>query len=165
MEQWHDLAMHRCSAYSVSSFGRVYNKDTDRMMSLSKNQQGFLKVSLITDQRERVTLQVNRLVAHFFLPGFTEIFNTPIHLNGNRDHIFVKNLMWRPRWFALSYHRQFDHNRYLIDDPLEEIDTGEIFEGSRPVIRRYGLLERDIVQDLVNQRGVFPNGQLFRLLR
>ncbi len=111
-EDWLSLEDLGFDDYCVSSLGRILNKNTDQIMALSKNQQGFYKVSLVRSDKERSTIQLNRLVAHAFLPGYSGIFNTPIHLDGNRSHVWVDNLAWRPRWFSFKYHAQFD-DRFL----------------------------------------------------
>ena len=63
-------------------------------------------VGLFRDQ-EQYKRSVALLVAKAFLKQPSEFFDTPINLNGDRLDNQVINLMWRPRWFAIKYNRQF----------------------------------------------------------
>jgi hypothetical protein len=104
-------------------------------------------------------------VAHTFVQGYTDIFNTPIHLNGNKQHDWADNLVWRPRWFAFKYHVQFVNRPPYVPEPIIDIDTGEEFFDSRKAAVKYGLLEKDIFLSTSNHTHVFPSGQIFQILR
>lgn len=147
--------------YSVSSDGRVRNDRREREMRLSLNQYGVLKVGLMQDGC-RVTAQVAVLVAEAFLPEPPPNFDTVIHLNGDRTDCHVDNLMWRPRWFAMKYHRQRNTEELRISALFEEVGTGEMFESFDEAARRYGLLDTDIHNDLNGQYAFLPENQKFR---
>src|SRR3954463_11128186 len=110
--------------YSISSYGRVRNDETDRILALTRNQHGVVQVGLMRDG-----LQYKRgvalLVARAFLdPPAIETFDTPINLDGDRCNNHIDNLMWRPRWFAVKFHQQFDGHIPKINEPIQEIHTG-----------------------------------------
>lgn len=151
----------RFPGYSVSSDGRVRNDSRDREMRLSVNQYGTVKVGLIQDG-VRVTVQVADLVAQAFLPDPPPNFDTVVHLNGNKTDCRAENLIWRPRWFAMKYHRQLRNEEDRICALFEEMETGEMFESVEEASRRYGLLSADIRQDLRDQHAFLPEGQKFR---
>lgn len=166
-EYWESLDRQGFPDYSVSSWGRVKISRSGRIMGLSRNQQGFGKISLMTEAKVRITLQVNRLVARAFVMGETETFNTVIHLNGNKDHAFIENLAWRPRWFAVKYHLQFEeYDRPLVNQPVVDVRTGEEFLDSRMAAKKYGLLEKQVyLSTCMDDYRVFPTGQDFWMLQ
>jgi hypothetical protein len=141
--------------YMISSHGRVVNDASGKMMSTYYNRQGIVIVGL-WDNPIQHTRSVARLVALAFLPK-TEFdnFNTPIQLDGDRDNCHVENLAWRPRWFAYDYRAQFTRPPMGFG-PIECIETGEEFETTYLAALRFGLLEREIINRLVDHRPVWP---------
>src|SRR4051794_2006535 len=138
MEIWREIPDF--PGYSVSNMGRVRNDDTRRIMALSRNQYGILYVGL-TYGREQFKRSVAVLVADHFLPTFeSDAFDTPIHLNGDRSDCRAENLMWRPRDFAIRFHKQFRNDRILVKKTIEDLKTGERFRNSMAVAQRFGLL-------------------------
>lgn len=150
--------------YSVSDWGWIRNDDSGRMLRYSQNQYGVVNVGLV-----RNGVQFHRsvplLVAKAFIPNNSEVFDTPINLDGDRWNSRVDNLAWRPRWFAVKYNQQF-RNRiiYPIDLPIEDVNTGEISENSFECAKRYGLLESDIVLSIANRTYAWPTWQEFRVV-
>jgi hypothetical protein len=161
MEDW--VPILDFPGYSVSSLGRVRRDQTGRVLRPKVNQEGIAYVGLMRDydQRQR---GLAKLVAYAFLIPQFEAFDTPINLDGNRLNCAVDNLMWRPRWFAVKYHRQFkddDSISELLRGSLRSIDTGELFDTPMAAACRYGLLERDIVLSVLNQTETWPNYMRF----
>jgi hypothetical protein len=112
MEVWRTI--YEFPRYSISNEGRVRNDDTGRLMRLSHNQYNILYVGLVSGRRQ-YKRSVAVLVAEAFLPDYerTEPFDTPIHLNGDKADCRAHNLMWRPFWFAVKYHRQFQRGPHI----------------------------------------------------
>ncbi len=145
--------------YSVSNLGEIRSNKSGRIMSISPNQFGVVQVGLMRDgvQYHR---SVPLLVAKAFIPIRPGPFDTPINLDGDRQNNHVDNLVWRPRWFAIKYNRQFRypyHNR--INSPLVEKKTGEISNNSIDCAVRYGLLEEEIVISILTRTYVWPTYQ------
>jgi len=162
-EQW--MLIDGFEDYGISNYGRVENVATGRILSLSRNQFGVVNVGLMRDgvQYHR---SVPLLVASAFLPIHPDPFNTPINLDGDRNNNHVDNLVWRPRWFASKYNRQFRHPYHnSLTTPLVDIKTGEITENSFECAMRYGLLEEELVMAVLNRTYVWPTYQQFELLR
>lgn len=150
--------------YSVSDIGEVRNDRTGRYLSLTTNQAGIVQVGLVKggSQYKR---SVAVLVAKAFLdPPMHPRFNTPINLDGDRSNNRADNLMWRPRWFAVKYHKQFDKPRQGLRQPIREKRTGEIFPTSWEAAIKYGLLDRDILIATLNRTYVIPTYQEFELV-
>lgn len=81
--------------YSVSSFGRVRNDKTDKIMKPSKNTQGYYQVGLYKNGKEKKH-RVNRLVAIAFLPNHD---NKPMvdHIDENKMNNNITSLRWATR--------------------------------------------------------------------
>jgi hypothetical protein len=150
--------------YSVSEEGQVRNDRTGRILALTRNQFGIIQVGL-----SRFNVQYKRsvalLVAKAHLdPPHLKPFNTPIHLDGDRSNNHYSNLMWRPRWFAVKYHAQFQNDERGFDVPVIELHSGERFRSSWDAAIKYGLIDRDIRIATVNRTYVFPTYQEFRVI-
>lgn len=166
-EWWVELIEY--PGYAISDLGRVMNTRTDLIKTTSKNQQGISMVNFSINHRQHVR-SVALLVAQHFLSrdGVPIHFDTPIHLDGNKQHCSVNNLAWRPRWFAVKYHQQFSkeerQNRYGFQKYLRCVDTGEIFPNSWQAAIQYGMLDFDIFLRTLNGETVFPQNYKFEEL-
>lgn len=90
--------------YEISSYGRVYNASTGKMLkparSSSKtvtnlNNQSYMRVGLTTIQHKVRLLNVHMLVARAFIPNPNpEKFTIVNHINGNPECNWVTNLEW-----------------------------------------------------------------------
>jgi hypothetical protein len=149
--------------YAVSDQGRVLNEDTGNVLKCSPVRFGTPTVGLFRDgvQYRR---SVSRLVAVAWLPvPDKEYFNTPTHLDGNRQNCCADNLAWRPRWFAIAYHQERNENRFndwKTDFIL--VETGEVFQHPRDCATKYGMLQKDIFMSLIRGNDVFPQWFTFR---
>lgn len=147
--------------YSVSNHGRVRNNERERLVKLSKTKQGAMKVNFALRGRQ-YTRSVKVLVAENFVDGRTYIFDTPMHLDGNQENNNSDNIVWRPRWFALKYFRQFNKkNLYTKKNPIVDKQTGEIYDCIFDAATANGLLCSAILIEIVNQTPMFPTGQIF----
>lgn len=151
--------------YSVSNEGQVSNNRTGRILALTRNQHGIVQVGLTKDllqYKRSVTL----LVARAFLdPPAILTFTTPINLDGDRTNNHIENLMWRPKWFAIRYHKQFNNERRGFREPIMETHTGEKFKNSWQAATKYGLLDREILIATLNRTYVWPTYQQFRVIK
>jgi hypothetical protein len=150
--------------YEVSEAGSVRNMETGRVMSLLVNQRGIVNVGL-TRNLKQYKRSVSLLVAESFIPVRPgQNFNTPINLDGDRFNNSVANLMWRPRWFATEYFRQFITGPVGFTRPIQELGTKERFETSWEAALKFGLLDYEILQATMNRTYVWPTYQRFRVI-
>lgn len=165
-ERWAPLDDQGFAGYSISDLGQVRNDKTDRLIKTSTNQRGIVKVNLVEMPGwPPKTVSVARLVATAFLPPPPDdAYDTPVHLDGDYRNVNASNLMWRPRWFAVRYHKQRNGRLHKFKMPIVCIDTDEVFEDCREAAETYGMLELDIFMDITNQRGVWPHRYYFALL-
>ena len=150
--------------YVVNPLGQVQNEHTGRILRPQRNQFDVAFVGLIDEEGHQKQRSIALLVASAFIPQDLESFNTPINLDGDRQHCSVDNLMWRPRWFAIQYHQQFKRRYpYPIDTPIRDLGTDEIYADSGHVFTTFGLLERDLVTAIELRTYVWPTYQTFDL--
>lgn len=148
--------------YRVYSKGIVESLLTSRVLRPSVNPQGHLKVNLMRDH-EAFTRSVNQLVGRAFLPkppryDFTNI----IHLDGDKTNCAVSNLAWRPRYFAVKYHNQFNTPIFKKSAmPIKDVKTGEVYETIQAAVKKHGLLFTDILVAMHSRTFTWPGYQEF----
>jgi hypothetical protein len=153
--------------YSVSRGGQIRNDHTDRILALTltRSQGGLVQVGLVRDGMQ-YKRGVALLVARAFLdPPTPPTFDTPINLDGDRCNNHVSNLMWRPRWFAVKYHKQFHNEKRGFDQPIRDIHTGIVYRTSWDAAITHGLIDREILVATMNRTYVWPTYQEFRLVK
>lgn len=161
-ERW--LPIPQFPGYMISDWGRVLTEKSGRLLALSDNQYGVQCVGLMRNGEQKHR-SVPRLVANAFLPQPTEVFNTPINLDGDRHNNHVSNLAWRPRWFAVKFNRQFRQPYpYPINAPIMDMQTRQVSPNSFEAAKRYGVLEQDIVMSIHERTVVWPTYQEFRIV-
>lgn len=162
-EEWRSIPAF--PSYSVSNAGYVRHDRLNRILNPSKNQQGHLKVNLFKDG-DGHTRHVNQLVAKAFLAEATRRdFVSVIHLDGNKTNCSVDNLAWRPRYFAIKYHMQFEAPYFKkAKMSVENVKTGEQFKTVQEAVVHYGLLLNDIVAAIHTRTYVWPTYHEFRVL-
>lgn len=159
MEVWVPLESY--PGYSVSNLGRVRNDRRDKVLAVARTQTGLPFTSLMLDGVQ-VKRAVSKLVAEAFVPNpRPKFFTTPIHLDGNLRNCYAENLLWRPRWFAIKFARQFRLDLSHSPRPILETETREVFESPWLPVTIWGLLYNDIVIATANFTWVFPTMQTF----
>lgn len=146
--QWYEL--DDFPDYAVSDLGEVSNIKTGMPRKTSMNQFGIVKISLYQG-RELITRSVAVLVADAFVPGRTDLFNTPIHLDGDRENCRADNLMWRPRWFAVRFHRQFENEEFHNSNvEIMELTTGRRYSSVKAACMDLGLFYNDVYRSYIH---------------
>lgn len=162
-ERWYEL--DEFPDYAVNDLGEVYNMKTGLCRKTSINQYGIVKISLYKNGKELNTRAVAVLVAEAFVEGKTDFFNTPVHLDGDRMNCRAENLMWRPRWFVVQYHRQFqDPDFHHMDVRLEHLQTGKEYESVKDACMDLGLIYKDVYRSYIHNERVPLTGDEFRLV-
>lgn len=163
MQEWASLETQGFPGYELSNDGLVRNSRTERILRLSANQEGIVRVGMMKRERGmQMTVSVLRLVATMFVPGRSSTFQTPIQLNGVRSDLRAENIMWRPRWFAIQYHQQFaDSDEPSYNSRIFDVETNVEYENSRDAAMKCGLLEDAITKSVVNGSPCFPTWQIF----
>lgn len=152
--------------YAISENGDIVNIKTGAPRRVSMNQQGVCKISLYDSGGRLVTKSVALLVANLFVRRDDRpTFDTPIHLNGDKMNCRADNLAWRPRWFAIKYHKQFrSEHFYAARAVIIDLDTEEVYETVRDACVANGLYYQDVIKSFNEETFCFPTWQNFRLL-
>lgn len=149
------------SKYVISPDGLIKNRERGTLVSTRQNRQGVVMVNLMGDDRTKNTRSVALLVAQAYLaPPKNDSYNSIIYLDGDRKNCSANNLMWRPRWYAVRYHKMFDEAPYDISVIIE--DTGEVFGTLRDACIKYGLDEKYTYVDIINGDKCFHYGYRFK---
>jgi hypothetical protein len=163
MERW--LEIVEFPGYSISNFGRVRNDRTGRIMVMVRNQAGVLMVGLVQDgiQYKRA---IAKLVADRFLPHNTlETFDTPMHLDGDRENCAASNLVWRPRWYVLKYQQQFESYRQpYVDQKIRDETNDVLYANSWEAAIANGLREYEVAKSVYENTTAWPTYQTFRIV-
>lgn len=151
--------------YSVNPLGQVRRNANQRLVAPRYNQYGVPYVGFMSNWRQHIR-SLPRIVAVTFLPSPSEIFDTPIQIDGDRSNCRADNLMWRPRWYAVQFNNQFKE-RYenALDEPVRCVHDGARFPNSLAAACRYGLLEREVVLSILRKKPAWPTYQFFDLVR
>lgn len=162
MEEWKEI--YEFPGYSVSNYGRVRNDHTGRLLALLQNQAGIINVGMNKGAiQHKRSLPLLVALAFVYNPN-VENFDTPVHLDGDRTNNYAENLVWRPRWFAVEYQRQFAVRRNYIKPPIRDTATGEVYESTWDAVTRFGLLNKDLTLAILNQTVAWPTYQRFEIV-
>lgn len=158
MERW--LPLQEFPGYSASDWGRVRNDRRDSLLTIVSTQgRSFVGLSYNGVQVKR---GLSKLICETFVPRpDNEMFTTPIHLDGELKNCQARNLLWRPRWFALKHLRQFSWNIPDSEWPIREVRTREEYRDCWGPVFQYGLLYNDVFMSVVNRTRVFPTMNIF----
>lgn len=150
--------------YEVSTLGHIRNHKTKRIMLTRLNQYGVVGVKLMKDGTQ-FHRSVPLLVAATYIRKQNLAFDTPINLDGDRDNNAVSNLIWRPRWHAVAYGKQFE-NPYEqpILRRIVDRQSSVVYENSWHCAVTNGLLESDIVLSIFNNTYAGITFQKFEVL-
>lgn len=79
--------------YTVTTWGRIYNKKTGKFVNQEVHHKGYLRVDLFDENGERKHMKVHRLVALAFVPN---VYGKPQvnHIDGNNQNNSYTNLEW-----------------------------------------------------------------------
>lgn len=148
--------------YCVTIRGEVIKMGTGRVLTQSPTMAGELTVGLSANGRQ-CRRSVKVLVARAFVEGETDIFDTPIQLDGNRDNLNAANIMWRPRWFAWKYIRQMEYPYpdWYHTGPIMDVTGNQRYHSILEAAMTEGLLCEDIRESMYASKRVFPTAQIF----
>ena len=111
MEIWKDIEGF-IGRYQVSSWGRVRNAETGKVLKPYLNKKGYLKVGLCNGERVPKKFRVNRLVAKAFIANPYDLPQVN-HKDGNKENNSYTNLEWATNALNAK-HRQLMNKGILI---------------------------------------------------
>jgi len=151
--------------YSISNLGRIINHEKGWPIRQSMNSSHIMKVGLVKDHTQ-YTRSVKVLVAEHFVSGRTDLFNTPIQLDGDPYNCRADNIVYRPRWFAMKHVMQFHDIRPTnLNTPIKDARTGDTYPNVVAAAIANGLLFIDIWKSINFGEATFPTWQTFEIVR
>lgn len=153
--------------YQISSLGRVYNIRDDRIMSTSRNNHGHVKITLTCDDStDRYTRSVAVLVGEAFVEAPDELSNQIVLLDGDLGNVCAHNLVWRPRWYAWKYVRQFKvvQPLHFKNLPVRNVIEGHEYNSIVEAGMKEGLLFEDIWLSMNTGKPIYPHRHVFEVV-
>lgn len=159
------------SRYLVYSDVRIFDKKLDRFIPFQENNDGYLCVTLRSDDNKRKTFRVHRIIATLFIPN-EENKKEVNHKNGIKTDNRVENLEWNTH----SENLKHAWNNKLITNTEQRINkikkanigrvgdlnprshkvrcitTGEIFESKRLAAKYYKTQDIQILKSIRNNK-------------
>lgn len=150
--------------YLIAEDGEVYTAWKHRRIRPSLTREGATKITLYRDgQPFTKSLPLLVAKAHLYNDHDPDLFDTPIHLDNDLSHNHVDNLMWRPRWFAVKYQRQYWNVEFRTSRiPVVDVQREEVYDNIMQPCQRFGLLFIDVFDSCNRGTTVFPTGKTFR---
>jgi hypothetical protein len=164
LEEW--LTLREFPRYQISSEGRIFNFVNNREMSVSINNFGHLKISLLDEDNVRRTKSVALLVAEAFVAKPNILCDRIIYLNGDFTDVRAINIAWRPRWFAWKYTHQLkvELPHYYLNLPVMNVRDNLEYENIFEAGVAEGLLFEHIWRSTYTGNPVYPNGSVWEVL-
>lgn len=109
----------------------------------------------------QTTKRVSVLVAEAFVPREEERYNTVIFLDGDKRNHHADNLMWRPRAYAIHYHREMSVAEHFMT-PFPVVDSNHVeHENSIDAAMYNGICPSHVIKSLTYRRPEMLRGILF----
>lgn len=141
--------------YLITATGRVYTKDTGRLVKPSRGTSGW-KVNLHSPETGLFSsYTLAKLVGDAFVRKPDLTCDTIIFLNNDRFDCNASNLGWRPYQYARSFQRQFNHEPPRVYNFYVQNTFGEMFDSPWEAALRCGYLLRDIIDSIETGEPIF----------
>jgi len=142
MSEW--LPLTEFPELEVSNEGRIRRIKDQRLMAVSPDGHGSLKIGIRKDGRV-CSRSVSRLVAITFISEPPNATHVVAYKDDNPMNIVVHNLMWVPRWHAQEWAVQSKRTLPMREGRIRIEETGEIYENSLVCARAIHGIEKYIV--------------------
>ena len=101
IEKWKDIVGFE-DCYSVSSFGRIYSKRSEKILKTGNDAYGYPRVTLRIGKFNKKTFKVHRLVAEAFIDNPKKLPQVN-HKDENKKNNKVGNLEWCTPFYNVNY--------------------------------------------------------------
>ena len=136
--------------YEVSSWGRIKNSRSGRVLKAGKHITGYLLVDLCKNGKH-TTYRVHRLVAQTFIPNPQ---NKPEvnHIDENKENNYVENLEW------VTSKENINHGTHNLrvsktkSLPIICVETGVEYSSGKECAKQLGLHRGNIINVLKGRR-------------
>lgn len=145
METWNNIEGYE-GLYQVSSWGRVKNSRSGRVLKAGKNNDGYLRVNLCKHGNVK-QYYIHRLVAKTFIPNPQ---NKPQvnHIDEDKENNRVENLEWCTVRANLNHGTYNSRMSKTKSKPIICIETGIEYSSGKECARQMGLNRGNIASVL-----------------
>lgn len=159
-EVWINLTEHNLSRYDVSSFGYVRYSPTGRILKNQVNDNGTTFVTLVSDEDDRKTIQVGKLVLLAFDGEHPNSkFLYVMFRNNDRQDCRLANVDWVTKSkmikYAKSYSRFEERHEAVLDSNIVEHISGVVYDDVLDASNYLGI-EPNYIYHLA--KGIHPEG-------
>lgn len=128
LEEWRQI--RGFPNYLISNLGRVYSKQSDRLLKLALKKSGYVYVALSDTDKIIKNLRVHRLVAEAFIPNPD---NLPCinHKDENKVNNRIDNLEWCTAKYNANYGSRNERTKVKKSIMVRAIDPRDNREVSR----------------------------------
>lgn len=148
IEIWKSLDIKGFEKYQISSFGRVKNSNTNKILKQQKNVYGYMCIMLWEyngiDKAKPRRFQVHRLVLHVFKPNKNESLLTVNHIDFDRSNNKLDNLEWTTQ--KENANKKKPKQKYYNSKGCFD-DKGNFFNSFREAGRFYNISPNTIKRD------------------
>lgn len=132
------VSVENYSGYGITSCGKVWSYKTNKFISQRYDKYGYLRVTIMNDDKKMKTLLVHKLVALAYIPN-PDGKETVNHKDENKENNCVSNLEWMTRRENLNYGTRGERQSEKISKPVRCIETGIIYKNARVASKEIGI--------------------------
>ena len=145
------VSVENYSSYGITSCGKVWSYKSNKFLSQRYDKYGYLRVTLMNDDKKMKTELVHRLVALAYIPN-PDGKETVNHKDENKENNCVSNLEWMTRQENLNYGTRGQKQSDKVSKPVRCIETGIIYKNARVAAKEIGICDTNIYYCLNGKR-------------
>ena len=145
------VSVENYSSYGITSCGKVWSYKSNKFLSQRYDKYGYLRVTLMNDDKKMKTELIHRLVALAYIPN-PDGKETVNHKDENKENNCVSNLEWMTRQENLNYGTRGQRQSDKVSKPVRCIETGIIYKNARVAAKEIGIDSSNIYYCLNGKR-------------
>ena len=123
--------------YAITEGGNVWSYQSKRFLATSTHRNGYLKVSLWKDNKQK-TFFIHRLVAEAFIPNPNNLPQVN-HKDEDKTNNNVWNLEWCDRRYNMNYGTARERMAHKFGKEVRCVETGITYWSSKEAERQTGI--------------------------
>lgn len=148
MKEWKTIPEY--PMYEASSDGEIRNRKTGRILKTHIDTHGY-KAMTVRSNKQQIPVKVHRLVAEAFYPDADRNLDVN-HIDGDKLNNSSENLEFCTRQENIVHAFKMGLRVPRSMQPVEVVETGEIFPSIRECSRQTGLDQSAIVKCLAGKQ-------------
>lgn len=132
------VSVENYSSYGITENGQVWSYKSNKFLSQRYDKYGYLRVTLMNDDKKMKTELVHKLVALAYIPN-PDGKETVNHKDENKENNCVSNLEWMTRQENLNYGTRGQRQSDKVSKPVRCIETGIIYKNTLVASKEIGI--------------------------